>query len=53
MRFHLLTPEIRELIHEGRHEDLVEVLQDMHPSDAAKPPKTRRITSQPRVGICE
>ena len=35
MRFHLLTPEIRELIHEGRHEDLVEVLQDMHPSDAA------------------
>jgi len=35
MRFHLLTPEIRELLAEGRHADLVEVLQDMHPSDAA------------------
>ena len=35
MRFHLLTPEIRELLAEGRHEDLVEVLHDMHPSDAA------------------
>ena len=35
MRFHLLTPEIRELLTEGRHEDLVGVLQDMHPSDAA------------------
>ncbi len=36
MRFHLLTPEIREALAEGRHEDLVEVLQDMHPSDAAQ-----------------
>ena len=36
MRFHLLTPEIRELLAEGRHADLVEVLQDMHPSDAAQ-----------------
>ena len=35
MRFHLLTPEIRELLAEGRHEDLVQVLHDMHPSDAA------------------
>ena len=35
MRFHLLTPEIRELLAEGRHADLVAVLQDMHPSDAA------------------
>ena len=36
MRFNLLTPEIREALAEGRHEDLVEVLQDMHPSDAAQ-----------------
>ncbi|HIE70768.1 MAG TPA: magnesium transporter [Planctomycetes bacterium] len=35
MRFHLLTPEIRELLAEGRYSDLVEVLQDMHPGDAA------------------
>ena len=35
MRFHLLTPEIRELLNEGRYTDLVEVLQDMHPGDAA------------------
>jgi magnesium transporter len=35
MRFHLLTPEIRELLAEGRHADLVEVLQEMHPGDAA------------------
>jgi len=35
MRFHLLTPEIRELLLEERYADLVEVLQDMHPSDAA------------------
>ena len=35
MRFHLLTPEIRELLAEGRYPDLVEVLQDMHPGDAA------------------
>ena len=36
MRFHLLTPEIRELLSGGRFEDLVDVLQDMHPSDAAQ-----------------
>ena len=36
MRFHLLTPEIRELLAEGQYEGLVEVLQDMHPSDAAQ-----------------
>ena len=35
MRFHLLTPEIRELLAEGQYADLVEVLQDMHPGDAA------------------
>jgi len=35
MRFHLLTPEIRELLNGGQYEDLVEVLQDMHPGDAA------------------
>lgn len=35
MRFHLLIPEIRELLAEGRHQDLVRVLQDMHPTDAA------------------
>ena len=35
MRFHLVTPEIRELLSEGRYEDLVEVLRDMHPGDAA------------------
>ena len=35
MRFHLLTPEIRELLTEGRHADLVDVLQEMHPGDAA------------------
>lgn len=35
MRFHLLIPEIRELLEEGRHQDLLAVLQEMHPSDAA------------------
>lgn len=35
MRFHLLTPEIRELLTEERYSDLVEVLLDMHPGDAA------------------
>ncbi|MCB9877221.1 MAG: magnesium transporter [Planctomycetes bacterium] len=35
MRTHLLIPEIRELLAEGRHADLVAVLEDMHPSDAA------------------
>jgi magnesium transporter len=35
MRNPLLTPEVRELLQEGRTEDLVGVLQEMHPSDAA------------------
>lgn len=35
MRIHLLTPEIRELLAEGRHTELTAVLQDMHPGDAA------------------
>jgi magnesium transporter len=35
MRFQLLVPEIRELLAEGKHEDLVSVLQEMHPTDAA------------------
>ncbi len=35
MRFHLLIPEVRELLAEGNHQDLVSVLQDMHPTDAA------------------
>jgi len=35
MRFHLLIPEIRELLAEGHHQDLVGVLQEMHPTDAA------------------
>jgi len=35
MRFHLLIPEVRELLQEGRREDLLSVLQEMHPTDAA------------------
>ena len=35
MRFHLLIPEVRELLQEGCLEDLKSVLQDMHPTDAA------------------
>jgi magnesium transporter len=35
MRFHLLIPEIRELLAEGNHQDLLSVLQEMHPTDAA------------------
>jgi len=35
MRFHLLIPEIRELLAEGDHTGLVSVLQEMHPTDAA------------------
>ncbi|MBL9079196.1 MAG: magnesium transporter [Planctomycetes bacterium] len=35
MRFHLLTPEVRELLQEGKREDLLSVLQEMHPTDAA------------------
>ncbi|MFY9342778.1 MAG: magnesium transporter [Planctomycetota bacterium] len=35
MRFHLLIPEVRELLAEGNHQDLVSVLQEMHPTDAA------------------
>jgi magnesium transporter len=35
MRFHLLIPEVRELLAEGNQQDLVSVLQEMHPTDAA------------------
>ena len=35
MRNPLLVPEVRELLLEGRQADLVSVLSDMHPSDAA------------------
>ena len=35
MRFHLLTPEVRELLQEGKTDDLLSVLQEMHPTDAA------------------
>ena len=35
MRFHLLIPEVRELLQEGNKEDLLSVLQEMHPTDAA------------------
>lgn len=35
MRFHLLIPEVRELLQEGKQEDLLSVLQEMHPTDAA------------------
>jgi magnesium transporter len=35
MRFHLLIPEVRELLAEGDHKGLVSVLQEMHPTDAA------------------
>lgn len=35
MRFHLLIPEVRELLQEGKQADLLSVLQEMHPTDAA------------------
>jgi magnesium transporter len=35
MRYMLLIPEIRELLAEGNTPDLVSVLQEMHPTDAA------------------
>jgi magnesium transporter len=35
MRLQLLIPEIRELLAEQKHQDLVAVLQEMHPTDAA------------------
>ncbi|MGE3174475.1 MAG: magnesium transporter [Planctomycetota bacterium] len=35
MRNPLLAPEVRELLQEGRQQDLVSVLSEMHPSDAA------------------
>jgi magnesium transporter len=35
MRNPLLAPEVRELLQEGLHADLVSVLGEMHPSDAA------------------
>ncbi|MEI6128818.1 MAG: magnesium transporter [Planctomycetota bacterium] len=35
MRNPLLAPEVRELLQEGRTNDLLSVLQEMHPTDAA------------------
>ena len=35
MRNPLLAPELRELLAEGRQADLVQVIQDLHPNDAA------------------
>lgn len=35
MRNPLLTPELRELLQENKTDDLVSVLREMHPSDAA------------------
>ena len=35
MRNPLLAPEVRELLQEGKTQDLVSVLQEMHPTDAA------------------
>ena len=35
MRIHLLIPEVRELLQEGRIDDLRGVLEEMHPTDAA------------------
>ncbi|MCR9243681.1 MAG: magnesium transporter [bacterium] len=35
MRIHLLIPEVRELLLDGKLEDLQSVLQEMHPTDAA------------------
>ncbi|MBL8732186.1 MAG: magnesium transporter [Planctomycetes bacterium] len=35
MRFQLLIPELRELLAEGKQAELVPVLLEMHPSDAA------------------
>ena len=35
MRYMLLIPEVRELLAEGNTPDLVSVLQEMHPTDAA------------------
>jgi magnesium transporter len=35
MRISLLIPEVRELLQEGKHDDLLAVLQEMHPTDAA------------------
>jgi len=35
MRNPLLAPELRELLAEGRDADLVQVIQDLHPKDAA------------------
>lgn len=35
MRIPLLVPEVRELLHEGSEGDLLSVLQEMHPTDAA------------------
>ncbi len=35
MRIHLLIPEVRELLDAGSEQDLLSVLQEMHPTDAA------------------
>lgn len=35
MRIHLLIPEVRELLNDGNEADLIAVLQEMHPTDAA------------------
>lgn len=35
MRNPLLAPEVRELLSEGKGDDLVQVIQDLHPNDAA------------------
>ncbi len=35
MRNPLLAPEIRELLQEGRRDDLRELLEELHPNDAA------------------
>ncbi|MCA8947873.1 MAG: magnesium transporter [Planctomycetes bacterium] len=35
MRIHLLIPEVRELLQDGKLDDLRSVLQEMHPTDAA------------------
>ncbi len=35
MRNRHVVPEIRELLAAGQQEDLVQVLEDLHPSDAA------------------
>jgi magnesium transporter len=51
MRNPLLAPELRELLVEGRTQDLIELLSDLHPNDAAsilsglEPEEITKITS--------